>query len=141
MFMSDMGIDRATVPDTIVKAVQFMYAGVALALVQVVVAALVDIHRSAIVVSSVITGAIVAWVWWLVARACLRGRPVGRVLASVFFVLSTLGMLETFSGQLHVDTPVAIVDTLSWLAGLGAIAMLWTNSSSDFFQSRRGYTD
>jgi hypothetical protein len=135
----DSVIDRSAVPDTMANALTFMLAGAALAVVQGVVGALSELNRPAVAAASLVSGVIVAGIWWWVARVCQQGRAGGRVLGSVFFALSTLGIVQTLAGQFHVRPALAVVDVLSWLVGLGAIVMLWRRDSTAFFQSRRRY--
>ena len=128
---------RPAVPDTIAKAVRLMLVGAALGLVLGVIGAFNEIHRPAAVAVSVASSVVVSGIWWLVARACQRGRRGGRTVASVFFGLSTLGLVQTFSGEFYVYPPSFVVDVLSWLVGLGAIILLWHRDSGDFFHAGR----
>ena len=133
----DLKADQLTLPDTITKAVQLMWAGAGLELLAGAVAALSNLHRPAAVASGILTGALVAGLWWLVARACLRGRLVGRVLASGFFGLNTVGLLQTVSGEFHVPVGDAVVNVLGWIVGLGAVILLWNRASSEYFYRER----
>ena len=130
---------RSAVPDTMAEALTFMLAGAALAVVQGVVGALSELNRPVVAAVSLASGVIVGGIWWWVARVCRQGRDGGRVLGSVFFALSTFGIMQTLTGQFHVRPVLTIVDVLSWLAGLGAVVMLWQRDSTAFFQSSRRF--
>jgi len=132
----DLKVDQLALPDTVAKAARLMWVGAGLELVAGSVAALSNYHHPSAVISGLITGALVGGIWWLVARTCLRGRAVGRVLASVFFAFNTVGLLQTVAGEFHVGPWVVVVNILSWIVGLSAVLLLWNHDSSEYF--RRG---
>lgn len=133
----DLKVDQLGLPDTVARAVRLMWVGAGLEVVAGGVAALSHVHRPTVVISGLVTGAIVGAVWWLVARTCLRGRPVGRVLASGFFGFNTVGLLQTVSGEFHVPAGAVVVNILNWIVGLSAVLLLWNHDSSEYFQRRR----
>ena len=132
----DAVVDRSAVPDTMARAITFMLAGAALTLVEGVFTLLREVHRPTVAMTSFAISVFAAAIWWLVARACQRGRAVGRVWASIFFGMSTTGVLAVVADQ-HAGVIVTAVDILGWLIGLGAIAMLWTRTSGDYLHSGR----
>ncbi|MEY9932362.1 uncharacterized membrane protein (UPF0136 family) [Catenulispora sp. GP43] len=132
--------DQSTLPDSIAKADKLMLAGAALAVVQGLVAAIGDLHRPVNAAFSLLSGVIVGAVWWWVAKACAEGRGGARLLATVFFALSTLGISSTLNGLYHfVTAALTVLDVLSWLVGLGVVLLLWQRDSSAFFESRRRF--
>ena len=131
--------DQSMLPDSVAKAVRLMMVGAALEVVSGAVAALSHTHKPLVLVSGIVTGLIVAGIWWLVARTCQRGRSVGRVVASIFFVFNTVGLAQTFAGEFHVPAAALVVNILGWIVGLGAVLMLWRHDSSEFFESRRRF--
>jgi hypothetical protein len=137
--VTDHGSTEAqpVLPDTVAKAVRLMQAGAALALAPAPVWVAMNIDRPSVVAYDLLADVIIAGVWWLVARACRQGRAGGRVLASVFFGLASLGQVEALSGRFYVNPPLAIVSALSWLVGLGAVLLLWHGDSAGFFRARR----
>ncbi|WP_143765166.1 hypothetical protein [Catenulispora acidiphila] len=130
---------QAPPPDTIVRAVRLMWVGAALAVLLGLVGGANEVHRPVVAAISVASGVVVGGIWWLVARACQRGRGTGRVVGAVFFALSTLGMVQSLSGELHVETAALVIDILSWVVGLGAMVLLWQRDSGVFFDSRRTF--
>ncbi len=74
---------------------------------------------------------IALWLW--MAWANRRGRNWARVTSTVFFGLDTLGLLAAIA---RPHTIVGLLLTLLiWLAGLGAIILLWGRESSAYFQA------
>jgi len=137
MTQTDMTADQSVVPDSIKKAVSFMQAGAALAVVQGVAGALSELSRPAVVVLELAICAVAAAAWLWVASASQAGRNGARVLGTVFFALSTLGIVQAVAGTLHVNALIVTVDVLSWVAGLGATVLLWQRESTQFFERRR----
>lgn len=133
----DLKVDQLGPPDAVTRAVRLMWVGAGLEPVAGGVAALSHSHSPSVLLSGLLTGAVVGAIWWLVARTCLRGRPVGRVLASVFFGFNTVGLLQTVSGEFHVPAGAVVVNILNWIVGLGAVLLLWTRDSSEYFQRQR----
>ena len=77
---------------------------------------------------------LVLWLW--MARKNGQGRPWARILSSILFVLCTLDLVNVFRGS--GPSAFTIVSALLvWLAGLGAVVLLWLPSSSPYFVSRR----
>ena len=132
--------DPTRLPDTVVKAGKLMLAGAALAVVQGALTALADLHRPVVAGSNLASGVFAAAVWWWVAKSCVEGRSGARVLATVFFVVSSLGTASMIGGNYHLLTAaLAVLDVISWLVGLAVVVLLWQRASSGFFESRRPY--
>jgi hypothetical protein len=82
----------------------------------------------------IITGLIGVGLWLWMARMNGAGKSWARIVASVLFALSTLSVLTSIARPSAIET--RILGLLVWLAGLGAIALLWQRESSDFFTSQ-----
>jgi hypothetical protein len=145
---------RPAAPNSVQTAVKLMYAGAALSLIELVVSlATVASLKSAIlkkfphytsaqvhsaetaIVAGVVIEAIIAiglWLW--MARANGAGRNYARITGTVLFVVYTLFLL------VDLRRPTASVGlvfaALVWLAGLGAVIMLWRRESSEYFSPR-----
>jgi hypothetical protein len=140
-------------PPSIQNAVKLMYAGAAVSIVGLVIglatsgglkreirkanprlsAVQVSHGATLIVVTSVITGLIGAGLWLWMAWANKRGKAWARILASVFFGISTLNAAASFAqpgAVLNRFLTVAV-----WLVGLGAIILLWRPDSSTYYKA------
>ncbi|MBO0776600.1 MAG: hypothetical protein J2P34_09810 [Actinobacteria bacterium] len=139
-------------------AALLMYAGAAISLVNaVVVATTIASYRAAIhrsfpryspaqvhavasagVVFTVVLAIVEIFFWLWLAWACRAGRNWGRITGTVLFGLNTLLLLVPLLGRANAGVvPRATVGTLLtvlvWLAGLGAVIMLWLPASSAYF--------
>jgi hypothetical protein len=149
---------RPTAPNSVQTAVKLMYAGAALSLIGVVVSlATVGNLKSAIVTAGnkagkhytasqihaievasiaflVISAIIGIGLWLWMARASASGHNYARIVGSVLFALNTLLLLSDLVRP-HAGIGL-IFAALVWLAGLGAVVMLWRKESSEFFNLR-----
>jgi hypothetical protein len=142
---------HAEPPNSVRNAVRLMYAGAALSAV-VLIVTLVTIaslkhgilarhpdytaaqrHNAEIaaVVTAVIGAVIAIGLWLWMARANRRGRNWARIVSAVFFGINTLDLIISFT-QVHVLAPL-IVSVIVWLAGLGAIILLFSKESGPYF--------
>lgn len=143
---------RPPAPNSVQTAVKFMYAGAALSLVELIVGLItIGSVRSAIKkafphytasqlhaaeVTSVAVGVVVGlisiglWVW--MARANGAGHNYARITGTVFFGLNTLFLLLSLARP-HASLGF-IFNILVWLAGLGAVIMLWRKESGPYFK-------
>jgi hypothetical protein len=145
---------RPPAPTSVQTAVKLMYAGAALSLIELVVSlATIASLKSAIlkkfpnysstqvhsaevaIVAGVVIEAVIAiglWLW--MARANGAGRNYARITGTVLFAVYTLFLL------LDLRRPSAgiglVFAALVWLAGLGAVVMLWRKDSSEYFNLR-----
>jgi MFS family permease len=71
------------------------------------------------------------WLW--MAFANRRGRSWARIVATVLFALDTL-LLVLAVAQPHLVFSL-VIEILIWLAGLGAIILLWRSDSSDYYHA------
>jgi hypothetical protein len=145
---------RPPAPTSVQTAVKLMYAGAALSLIELVVSlATIASLKSAIlkkfpnysstqvhsaevaIVAGVVIEAVIAIALWLwMARANGAGRNYARITGTVLFAVYTLFLL------LDLRRPSAgiglVFAALVWLAGLGAVVMLWRKDSSEYFNLR-----
>ncbi len=145
---------RPPAPNSVQTAVKLMYAGAALSLIELIVSlATITSLKSAIlkkyphytstqihsaevaIVAGVVIEAVIAiglWLW--MARASNAGRNYARITGTVLFAVYTLFLL------LDLRRPSVgiglIFAALVWLAGLGAVVMLWRKDSSEYFNLR-----
>jgi hypothetical protein len=145
---------RAEPPPSVRNAVRLMYIGAALSAVVVIVTVVsiaslkgailtkyphytsTQVHNAevAAVITSVIGGVIAIGLWLWMAWANGRGRRWARIVAAVFFAINTLDLIASFA-RIHAVGAV-IVGVLVWLAGLGAIVLLFNKQSAPFFAQR-----
>jgi len=145
-------------PNSVLTAVRLMYAGAALSFIELVVFlstlgglkrviqdAGVRAHKHytpaqlhslevSFVIQSVIIGlvAIALWIW--MARANAAGHRYARITGTVLFGLNTLSLLLSLV-QPHAGLALLLF-VLVWLAGLGAVIMLWRRESGPYFSPR-----
>ncbi len=149
-------------PGPVRAAVAFMYAGAALTvlnavLVIITMSAVRDAIRHAhpaftsaqlqaagrsYLIVSLAVAAFELFLWLFLARACQGGRNWGRITGTVLFALNTLLLLLSLvlpGGTIAPRATVGVLLTvLLWVAGLGAVIMLWRRESSAFFSSSAG---
>jgi hypothetical protein len=145
---------RPPTPNSVQNAVKLMYAGAALTAVELIVyLATIGSLRNAIhkafptysatrvhqvEVSSIIFTLVILliaiglWIW--TARASAAGRNYARITGTVFFGLNTLNVLLQLARP-HASVALVVI-LLVWLAGLGAVIMLWRRESGEYFSRR-----
>jgi hypothetical protein len=145
---------RPPIPRSVQTAVKLMYAGAALSVIELVVSLVTvaslkrailnkyphytstQLHSAevAIVAGVVIEAVIAIGLWLWMARANQAGRNYARITGTVFFAIYTLFLL------LSLRRPSAgiglVFALLVWLAGLGAVIMLWRRDSGPYFTQR-----
>jgi hypothetical protein len=146
-------------PPPVLMAVKLMYAGAVLsALTAIYTAATAGSLKSAIlkahplyttaqvhkaetsiVITAVVIGGLLTtglWIW--MARMNGAGHKWARIVASVLFVINTADLLLTAAEASSVTAVEAnagiqiALGVLIWLAGLGAIVLLWRGESSQY---------
>jgi len=145
-------------PRSVQTAALFMYGGALISLINAIVVVLtVGSYRSAIhnafprytstqvhsaasagVTVSVVLAVIEIFLWLWLAWACRGGRNWARITGSVLFGLNTLLLLlpliaRAGTGIVPRATVGTLLTLLGWLAGLGAVIMLWRRDSSTYF--------
>jgi hypothetical protein len=141
-------------PNSVQNAVKLMYAGAALTAIELIVyLATIGSLRNAIhkafptysatrvhqvEVSSIVFTLVILliaiglWIW--MARASAAGRNYARITGTVFFGLNTLNVLLQLARP-HASVALVVI-LLVWLAGLGAVIMLWRRESGEYFSRR-----
>jgi hypothetical protein len=142
---------RPTPPPPVVNAVWLMYAGAAISAISLIITLVTvgslrtAIHNAdptltatklhsaevAAVVVAIVFGLIGIGLWLWMARANKAGKNWARITATVFFGLDTLSVL---AGLRQAEPAVSrVFSLLVWLAGLGAVVLLWQKISSAYF--------
>jgi hypothetical protein len=147
--------ERPPIPTSVQTAVRLMYVGAGLSFIELLVG-LVTISsvKSAIIkaypryspsqvhsleVASVGIGVLVGlisialWLW--MARASANGQNYARIAGSVFFGLNSLFLVLSLARP-HASLGL-VFNLLVWLAGLGAVIMLWRSDSTPYFSQPR----
>jgi hypothetical protein len=92
-----------------------------------------DLHN-ALVVISIISGCLGAGLWLWMAWKTSAGRSWARVLSTVFFGISCVGLLAGAGALRSAHTVLPLITSLAeWGIGLVAIIYLWQRDSSNFF--------
>ena len=150
---------RPAAPPPVLMAVKLMYAGAVLSALTAIYtaatagslkAAILKAHplysaaqvhkaETSIVITAVVIGGLLTvglWIW--MARMTGAGHKWARIVASVLFVFNTADLLlaaAEASSAKAVEANACIqiaLGVLVWLAGLGAIALLWRRESSQY---------
>jgi hypothetical protein len=150
--------DDPGLPVTMRKAVRFMLAGAAVTAVFAlfeVIATIVDKNSIDIngkpptssqlavgIVILLVSYAIYILLWLLMARFNRAGMKWARIVSSVLFAISTWQLYETID-SLHGGEIITAADVIyivftvaAWAAGVGAIAMLWRQDSTAYFNAQ-----
>jgi hypothetical protein len=143
-------------PRSVRNAVNLMYTGAALELLALIVALLTRGSLKAAILSKhpyytatqlhraetartviLVVGALIAVALWLwMAWANGRGHNWARVVSAVFFGINTLDLLLSFT-QVHSVADL-IAGVVIWLAGLGAIVLIFGRESAPFYARPAG---
>ena len=149
--------DDPGLPATMRKAVRFMLAGAAITVVFAVfevIATIVDKNSIDIngkpptssqlataIIFLIVSYLVYALLWVLMARFNRAGLKWARIVASVLFAISTWQLYETVD-SLHGGLVITAADVIyivftvgAWVAGMGAIAMLWRADSTAYFNA------
>ena len=137
-------------PPAMQRTVQLMYAGAALAVITGIVSGLTtqnsmftftsgstttttNIHSAAIaggIIGGVIDGLLWLWMAWKTGA----GRGWARVLSTVFFGFSCLGLIGNLVTLAKSHPYLAFTfNLITWGVGLAALIYLWKRESTDFF--------
>ena len=74
--------------------------------------------------------------WIGLARACKSGKSWARITGTVFFGILTVGLLTGIRSS--PSGRGLVLGVIGWLAGLGAVVLLWRRLSSVFFRAAKG---
>src|SRR5215469_10960932 len=143
------------VPQSITRAVQFMYAGAAASLVGIIISLTtisslksdiikrypnytqtqVNNAEHVAIGAAIVVGLITVGLWLWMAQMNKAGKNWARIVSSVLFGLSTISLLSSLASAGVATGGVArFYGIIVWLIGLGAIVMLWQRQSSDYFK-------
>jgi len=146
---------RPPMPNSVLTAVRLMYAGAALTFIELIVllatvgslkadiirqyphytASQVHTAEVAYIIGAVVQAIVAVGLWLWMARASAAGRNYARITGTVFFGLNTLFLLLSLRAP-HVGVGLVFY-VLVWLAGLGAVIMLWRSESAPYFSQPR----
>jgi hypothetical protein len=150
--------DRPPAPQSVVRAVQFMYAGAAASLIGIVVnMTTLSSTKSEIIRRNpsltatqvanaehvaiglfIVSGLLGAGLWVWIAQMCKAGRNWARIVGTVLFAIDTISV---FLGAAAAPggSATRIYSIPIWLIGLGAVILLWQRASSDYFRGAPRY--
>jgi len=144
---------RPPAPAPVLSAAKLMYAGAAVSAITLIISMAIAIddvtaaargrwlsysltpavlsqHKPLIITLVMVSGLAVIALWLWMARANGQGRNWARILSTVLFGLATL--------ELTANHGLArLFWAITWLAGLGAVWLLWRPASSAFFKPHR----
>jgi hypothetical protein len=143
-------------PRSVQTAVRLMYAGATLNAIGIILGLLTigslkadiikrdhsltatQVHGVEVfsIVGTVLIGLIAVGLWVWMAWANGKGKRWARTLSAVFFGIETLNILVSFTRP--SVTAALILGVLVWLAGLGAIYLLFNKESAPYFRPRSG---
>lgn len=146
---------RPPMPTSVQTAVRLMYVGAGLSFIELLVGlATISSVKSAIkkayphytasqvhslevtsVGVGVLVGLISIGLWLWMARASANGRNYARIAGTVFFGLNSLFLVLSLARP-HASLGL-VFNLLVWLAGLGAVIMLWRSDSGAYFSQPR----
>ena len=148
----------ATVPQSVLRAVQVMYVGLAASLIGIIIdlttlsstrseilrrnpsftTAQVNTAEHVEIGFLIVGGLIGAALWLWMAQSCKAGKGWARVVSTVFFAIDTVSVLVGATG-VQGGGVARFYGFVVWVIGLVAIILLWQRSSSDYFRSSPRY--
>jgi hypothetical protein len=149
---------RPPTPQSVLRAVQVMYAGAAVSLIGIVVdLTTLSSTRNQIIKSRpnltsaqvtqaehvaiglfIVSGLIGAALWLWMAQSCKAGKSWARIVSTVLFAIDTINMAAGAAG-VSSGGAARIYAIVVWLVGLAAVVLLWQRASSDYFRSTPRY--
>ena len=161
-FPGDAAPPRASfagdVPQSVLRAVQVMYVGLAASLIGIIIdlttlsstrseilrrnpsftTAQVNTAEHVEIGILIVGGLIGAALWLWMAQSCKAGKGWARVVSTVFFGIDTLSVLVGATG-VQGGGLARFYGFVVWVIGLVAIILLWRRSSSDYFRRPPSY--
>jgi len=90
-----------------------------------------------IIALALVSGVVGVALWLWMARANGQGKNWARILSTVLFGLATLDLFGVLS---QPKTALGFIfPVLTWLAGAGAVFLLWRKESTDFYRPAGRY--
>lgn len=144
---------RDQAPGPVVLAVRLMYAGAVASAANLIVgiaspgsitsaiqkanpnytAGQIATSKGPIIAAVVISGLVGVALWLWMAWANGRGRNWARILGTVFFAITTIGLPLTLTQG--SGAVAKFVGTLTWLIGAVTVYNLWRRESSAYFRA------
>ena len=149
--------ERPPAPPSIQNAVKLMYVGAAVSAISLIIslasiggtkdaikkarpsltATQVNQLNTFIIALAVVSGVIGVALWLWMARKNGQGKNWARILSTVLFALATLDLFGVVS---QPKTVLGLIfPVLTWLAGAGAVFLLWRKDSTDFYRPAGRY--
>jgi hypothetical protein len=148
---------RQLAPQSVVRAVQVMYAGAAVSLIGMIInlATLSSVKSEiikqkptwtttqvnnalhAVIGLSIVEGLLGVALWIWMAQTCRAGKTWARIVSTVLFAIDTLSLVA--GAAVPGGGTTRIYGIVIWLIGLAAIVLLWQRSSSDYFRGTPRY--
>jgi hypothetical protein len=146
---------RPPIPQSVTRAVQFMYAGAAASLIGIIISlATIGSLKSEIqkrypnytttqvnnaqhlaIGAAIVVGLITVGLWLWMAQMNKAGKGWARIVATVLFGISTLSTLSSLAAAgLAAGGVSRIYGIIVWLIGLGAIIFLYKGDSKEYFR-------
>ena len=142
-------------PPSVQNAIRLMYAGAAVSAFVIIVALVTvgstrsaihsdfpsysasKVHKAALalVIYEVLIQAVTIGLWLWMASSNKAGKSWARIVSSVLFGLNTLILISSLARP-HAAIGIVLL-ALVWLAGLGAIILLWLGDSSAYFAASK----
>jgi hypothetical protein len=147
---------KPPMPGSVRMAVNFMFAGMAIGLVHIVIGmteinkitdklrddgiiqTTIDSDKRLFMTTVLIGGLIGAGLWLWMALACRAGQNYARIVSSVFFGIGVLGSLSSFSND-WVPALDKVFSALTLIVGLLSIIFVWNKQSGPYFRRPTGY--
>jgi hypothetical protein len=95
------------------------------------------VHSASSLVAGVIVGIIIAGLWLWMAWKTGAGRNWARVLSTIFFGFSCLGLIGVIADLSGGRAISSVLPLVGWGIGLAALIHLWKRESSEFFTSAK----
>jgi len=147
---------RPPVPQSIIRAVQLMYAGAAASLIGIIIALTTLSSIKSQIISKnpsltttqvnnaqhvaigvlIASGLIGAALWLWMAQSSKAGKNWARIVSTVLFAIETINVVAGASA-ISSGGASRIYSIVIWLIGLGAIIFLWQRSSTEYFKAPR----
>ncbi len=144
---------RPSAPQSVLRAVQVMYAGAAVSLIGIIVdmttlsstkseiakhitdPTTVRVNNAEHVAIGIfiVGGLIGAALWLWMAQTCKAGKGWARIVSTVLFAIDTISAAT--GGGVSAAGVTRIYGLVVWLVGLAAIILLWQRASSAYFKN------
>jgi hypothetical protein len=148
------GASRPPPPRSVLTAVRLMYAGATLNAIGIILGLLTigslkadiikrdhsltttQVHGVEVfsIVGTVLIGLVAIGLWLWMAWANGKGKNWARIVSAVLFAIETINLFLSFH-RANVAAAL-ILGSLVWLAGLGALFMIYSKESAPYFRQQ-----